>query len=377
MKTILVDDEIYNMEAFEMEIQGIDDIEIVGRFRNPEEAFEYARNNPVDLAVLDVEMPEMNGITLGEKLRECQPNILLIYITAYKQYAFDAFQLNAVSYLLKPFNRRDIENAIDRAEKLAGNEPLFGSGGRKVIRRMAICDDNKEDRTLLHNEMQKYLSEHNATVEIVEYSDGRPFLADQEEGFERFDLIFMSVNMEAISGIDIAHKIRQAGINVPIVFITVSPEYAVESYDVNASGYLLKPLDVEKLHALLSRLMNTEDRPRIALRCKGRKRYFFIDEILWIESFKHMLFLHLLDGSTVQTNQKLNSMEAELNDTRFLRCHQSYLINMDWVADAQDVFIMKDGSRVPIRVRTHKAIVEHYYQYFMQHSNRKTLIQNG
>jgi DNA-binding LytR/AlgR family response regulator len=190
-------------------------------------------------------------------------------------------------------------------------------------------------------------------------------IADQEEGYERFDLIFLGVHMKSVSGIDVAHQLREDGIKVPIVFITTSPEHAVESYEVQASGYLLKPVDEQKLFTLMSRLMISEDRPRIALRCKGRKRFFFLDEIVWIESYKHMLFLHLQDGSTVQTNNKLSCIEQELNDKRFLRCHQSYLINMDWVNDVQDIFIMKDGSRVPIRVRTHKAIVDAYYRYFI------------
>lgn len=126
MRTIVVDDEINNLKAFEMEAEDIKDIQIVGRFQNPKEALAYAQSAVVDLAVLDVEMPEINGILLGHRLRECCPDIALIFVTGYKQYAFDAFQLEASAYILKPFNKTDIEKAVVRAARLMGwHEPVL------------------------------------------------------------------------------------------------------------------------------------------------------------------------------------------------------------------------------------------------------------
>lgn len=127
MKIMIVDDEVNNLDAFEMETEGMEGIEIVGKFQNPKEALAYAMNMPVELAVLDIEMPEINGILLGHKLRECRPDIALVYVTGYKQYAFDAFQLEACAYILKPFNRMDIEKAIVRAGKIIGREEILQS----------------------------------------------------------------------------------------------------------------------------------------------------------------------------------------------------------------------------------------------------------
>ncbi len=121
MRVILVDDEVNNMDAFELETEGMEGIEIVGRFENPVEALGFVREHAVDLAVLDVEMPELDGIRLGKKLRECRPEIELIYLTAYRDYAFDAYQLYAGAYLLKPFNRADIEKAFSHLTRFSGN----------------------------------------------------------------------------------------------------------------------------------------------------------------------------------------------------------------------------------------------------------------
>jgi two-component SAPR family response regulator len=134
MRVVAVDDEAMNLEAFQLETEGMDGIEIVGMFQNPGEAFEFIQKESVDVAVLDVEMPDMNGIELGHKLRENCPEIALIYITGYKEYAYDAFQLEASAYLTKPFGREDIEKAIARARILASGQSPKKEQHQVVIR---------------------------------------------------------------------------------------------------------------------------------------------------------------------------------------------------------------------------------------------------
>ncbi len=123
MKTILVDDEILAMEFFQMECQNIEDIEIVGTFESPSEALQYTEKNKVHLAVLDIEMPEIDGIELGKKLREIDPDIILVYISAHDEYAMQAYHLHAPVYLEKPYSREDILFAVATAKKLRKEEP--------------------------------------------------------------------------------------------------------------------------------------------------------------------------------------------------------------------------------------------------------------
>ncbi len=132
MKVILVDDEVNNIDAFEMETEGMEGLDIIGRFQNPWEALSYVREHPVDLAILDVEMPELDGIRLGQKIKECRPETELIYLTAYKKYAFDAYQLYAGAYILKPFNREDIEKAFANLSRLSGKK-LFDTDNTGVF----------------------------------------------------------------------------------------------------------------------------------------------------------------------------------------------------------------------------------------------------
>jgi two-component SAPR family response regulator len=118
VKVIAVDDKEINLEIFECETEGIEDVELVGMFQKPQDALDYAKKNKVDVAVLDIEMPQMSGIELGKSLRQISPAVSLIYITGHKQYAYDAFQVEACSYLTKPFKREDIAKAFSRAALL-------------------------------------------------------------------------------------------------------------------------------------------------------------------------------------------------------------------------------------------------------------------
>jgi two-component SAPR family response regulator len=122
VKVIAVDDVAINLDVFCAEAENLESVEIMGLFQNPLEALDFVSRTPVDIAVLDIEMPELNGIELGQKLKECCPNIELIYITGSKDYAFDAFQLEASAYLTKPYFPEDIENAVARACRLSGKE---------------------------------------------------------------------------------------------------------------------------------------------------------------------------------------------------------------------------------------------------------------
>ena len=101
IKTILVDDEILAMRLFELECARFEDIRIIAKFESPVKAIAYAEEHDVDMAILDIEMPEMNGIELGKELRKRRKDIILIFITAHTQYAMDAYQIHAPVYLEK------------------------------------------------------------------------------------------------------------------------------------------------------------------------------------------------------------------------------------------------------------------------------------
>lgn len=142
-----------------------------------------------------------------------------------------------------------------------------------------------------------------------------------------------------------------------------------------AAGYLLKPLDEQKLAALIDRLLAAPVCPRLVLRCGAEYQFFDYDSLCYVESQDHSLIFHTANGATVRAKGKLDEVAAQMKDRRFLRCHQSYLVNMDYVQTVEEDFFLRGGSRIPIRVRSRKTIADTYYSYFVEHAVGKRMGQ--
>ena len=122
MKTLLVDDNQLSLDILHEICAASPFAEIVGEFTDPMEALDFVGKNPVDFALLDVEMPKMSGIDLGKKFRALYPKIVLIYVTGHEDAYIDAMRMKADFYVCKPFDREDILEAIDRAQLLSARQ---------------------------------------------------------------------------------------------------------------------------------------------------------------------------------------------------------------------------------------------------------------
>lgn len=117
LKAVIVDDEILVANFLKMQLENTGLACVVDQFQKPATALTEIPNLKPDVVFLDIEMPGMNGIELATKLLNIYKDIEIIFVTAYNQYAIDAFRLNAVHYLLKPTDEEDINVAVERIMK--------------------------------------------------------------------------------------------------------------------------------------------------------------------------------------------------------------------------------------------------------------------
>lgn len=109
---LVVDDErlaIFNLAWTLNLIDGVGDVQW---FLTAEEALEWLASHDVDVAFLDIEMRDMNGLELAERIQRIHPSIAIIFLTGYSEYAVDAFKIKAYGYLLKPASKADVEREI-------------------------------------------------------------------------------------------------------------------------------------------------------------------------------------------------------------------------------------------------------------------------
>ncbi|WP_238555101.1 LytR/AlgR family response regulator transcription factor [Chryseobacterium sp. P1-3] len=125
MNCIIIDDEPLARAEMRSLIHETSKIDILGEFSNAPSALEFLKDNDADLIFLDIEMPLVTGLEFAEMLPK---KSLIIFTTAYAQYALKSYELEAVDYLLKPIDPQRLEKAIDKAVLYT---ELFVQGYRK------------------------------------------------------------------------------------------------------------------------------------------------------------------------------------------------------------------------------------------------------
>ncbi len=114
LKAILVDDETPNNFLLKRAIDLTGQLEVIAQFNHPREALEKISHIKADVAFIDIEMPGMNGLELAEKIQSISPDIDIVFVTAYSEYAIDAFKVNALDYILKPHETKEINRVISK-----------------------------------------------------------------------------------------------------------------------------------------------------------------------------------------------------------------------------------------------------------------------
>lgn len=113
MNVVAVDDESLALNILIRELRKIPEIHTVTGFGNGSDALNFIAENEIDMVLLDISMPGMDGLTLAKKIKARQPGALIIFVTGYSEYAVDAYQMHAAGYLVKPVTAEAIRKEID------------------------------------------------------------------------------------------------------------------------------------------------------------------------------------------------------------------------------------------------------------------------
>ncbi len=115
MKAICVDDEPLAVEYTVGQCALLPEIDEVQGFTDARSALDWLRGHPADIALLDINMPEIDGITLAARIKESWPQTIILFLTAYRQYAFDAYSVHPAGYLLKPVSLEKLAAEVSYA----------------------------------------------------------------------------------------------------------------------------------------------------------------------------------------------------------------------------------------------------------------------
>jgi len=233
---------------------------------------------------------------------------------------------------------------------------------------VCICDDDPGDMAQIQALTESFAGEH-PEFPLKLRTFPSPFdLLDHLAEKGGFDLYLLDILMPHLKGLELAEHIRARGEAAEILFLTSSPEYALDAFDVEACGYLLKPVDKAKFDKVLLsaayRLTQPEN-PSLLLKTRDGMRKILFRELVMVESFNHDRVLTLTGGARAVTGDTLTSiMERLSGDARFFSPHRAYIINMEHIAALNDNHVLlSTGQRVPVARTNCAALRQAYADY--------------
>lgn len=213
---------------------------------------------------------------------------------------------------------------------------------------MALCDDSRADLDILTGYLAGLRDKYK--LEDTTYQSGSELVELYKSG-RRFHLVILDMVMEPMNGIETARGIRRYDADVPILIVTSTPEYAIDGYRVNASRYLLKPVEEEGFLDEVCRIIdrhNTNKSRYYSFSCESGIVKLELDSIVCFESELRTITVHTTGKSYTFTG-KIKELEQQLQPLDFVRVHKSYIVNLRSIHRIfKDTVTMSQGSSFPL-----------------------------
>lgn len=233
--------------------------------------------------------------------------------------------------------------------------------------RIAIVEDDRGDAELLRSCLKDWSSERGIVLvpPPTLFFSGEALL--EKFAPDQYDLIFLDVLMEGVNGMETARRIRAQDSRCRLIFITSSPDFAVESYEVSAAYYLLKPYSYEKLRDALDRsqAQRLEQGQYIDLHGREGKQRLYLHQIAYTEYAGRRICVHGGSGSVSYVPMSQGEFSARLLDyPYFCDCMRGILVNLEYVDKLlPDRFLLKDGQEIPISRLKYHEVREKFLQF--------------
>lgn len=225
--------------------------------------------------------------------------------------------------------------------------------------RIAVCDDEEAQRKLIINYLQEWARASGQILSLSEFPDGESLLFCWEDEKD-FDLLILDIEMGALSGMELAGKIRREDEDVPVLFITGYETYMAQGYEVAAIQYLLKPLSKEKLFAVLDRLQRRKKPEEKLTFLTGEGVLLLTPSDIWYGEAKGHQSLLYTARESYQLRHSMTELLKILDGKKgFVRSHRSYLVNLRHIcAITRTELVMDDFRRLPVSRSAYKAVNE-------------------
>lgn len=195
--------------------------------------------------------------------------------------------------------------------------------------KIAIIEDTQADQDRLISYIHRYFKENGTgkSYTVTAFDSANKFLSDYRADY---DMAFFDIQLPTLNGMDAVAELRRLDRELPVIFVTNMAQYAVKGYNVNALGFILKPVSYYDFQLRMQkavRVVESRVKHDVVLTTKQGVMRLTTDDIYYVEVTGHTLRYHT-GGGVVTVSGSISDAEEKLKDNDFVRCNNSYLVNL-------------------------------------------------
>lgn len=233
--------------------------------------------------------------------------------------------------------------------------------------RIAVCDDDDIIRENLCSLCSDILTNDSVEYRLESFRSACELEKRLDTESCPFELLILDIQMEGMTGMELARSLRDKGNRVSIIFVTACEDYLSEGYGVQPIHFLLKPVRREALASAIHTDLKLNYIPKTVVVHIGNKLvHLSLSDNRYIESYNHSIVIHQsTDNSTYYFS--LSDFEKQLPMGQFARCHNSYLVNLDEVREiGRTELSLQSGETLPMGRTYYKAFQSAFVRYINQ-----------
>ncbi len=241
---------------------------------------------------------------------------------------------------------------------------------------IAVCDDNINELSRILSLLEDFGRERDGMITYEAFHSGTELLETMRSS--QFDLLLLDILMPGVTGMDVAKEIRGSNYEIPIIFLTSSREFAVESYRVSAEDYLMKPARRDEIFSVLDKQRKrlAQEEAYLTLKTGSGIMKLPFSQIVYVEVINRKIQFILTNGEVREVYGYLTDYESILlSDPRFYKPHRSYVVNLCQVtALDKKGLATRVGKTVPVARDDFSNAKAAYMKYLLSPSRRRDML---
>lgn len=215
---------------------------------------------------------------------------------------------------------------------------------------IAICDDEKLFIGVLSEKLSEAMNKNHIKYNITAFLNGSELISSLNDPSNRFDVVFLDVDMPVANGEDVAEYIISSKKSIPVIFVTNHDDFVFSSFKYRPFGFLRKSHVDSELEEAVIRLDNylSKSGQCYTFTFQGKLISLPYNKIKYIEAYGHEVIIHTTDAD-IRTTRSLSETEKALSSYGFIRVHKSFIVNTRFIFSVErNNIILTDNSSLPV-----------------------------